>query len=206
MKMSKLMLALLLTLSIATPAAAQLRIDVGAGATSSAQGGTIRLNADGSVSATGSTATTTVELEGLPRNSLGAEIRTAADVVTDDDLDAYEDNLIVIDSAVADADSSNKRVAISYWHDGRFLGIFPVRVQSRTEAEIGEEETLTVTTDMPWWSFLVFGIGNVQGDVQMELQANGQFSSNVLNKEDPNARARALEAILNAHASVAAAN
>lgn len=186
-----------------TPAFAQIRIDAGLGATSSASGGTIRLNADGSITATSATGTSNNQLEGLPRNSAGVEIRTAEDVVTDDDLNIFEENLLIINEHVADADSSRKRVAVSYWHQGRFLGIFPVKVQSRTEAEIGDEDILTVTTEVPWWSFLVFGLGNVQGDVQVALQADGEFSANVLNREDAPARARALEAIASAHASVA---
>lgn len=196
-------LALALSFVLVTPAYAQgLKIDLGAGATTSASGGTIRLNASGSA---GVKATTT-ELEGMTRNSLGAEIKTAGDVITDDDLNAFEENLLIVNHDVADADSSNKRVAVSYWHEGRFLGIFKVRVQSRTTAEIGEEDTLTVTTEMPWWGFLVWGMGDVQGDVGLALQSDGQFSANVLNREDANARARALEAIASAHAKVAAGN
>lgn len=194
-------LAVLMFGLFVTPSFAQININVGGGASGSASGGTLRLNADGSVTAS-SNGTSSPQVEGLPRNASGVEIKTAADVATSDDLDAYEDNLLVLDERVADADSSNKRVAISYWHEGRFLGIFPVKVQSRTEAEIGEEDTLTVTTEVPWWSFLVFGLGNVQGDVQIALQANGEFSANVLARDDANARARALEAITSAHASV----
>lgn len=203
MTVSKFVMVVALAFLMTTPAFAQIRIDAGLGATSSASGGTIRLNADGSITATSATGTSNNQLEGLPRNSAGVEIRTAEDVVTDDDLNIFEENLLIINEHVADADSSRKRVAVSYWHQGRFLGIFPVKVQSRTEAEIGDEDILTVTTEVPWWSFLVFGLGNVQGDVQVALQADGEFSANVLNREDAPARARALEAIASAHASVA---
>lgn len=203
MTVSKFVMVVALAFLMTTPAFAQIRIDAGLGATSSASGGTIRLNADGSITATSATGTSNNQLEGLPRNSAGVEIRTAGDVVTDDDLNIFEENLLIINEHVADADSSRKRVAVSYWHQGRFLGIFPVKVQSRTEAEIGDEDILTVTTEVPWWSFLVFGLGNVQGDVQVALQADGEFSANVLNREDAPARARALEAIASAHASVA---
>lgn len=200
--MSKFIVPFLIMFAVVVPAHAQLRVNVGAGATSSVQGETLKLNADGSVSATAQ-ASSTASVEGMPRNSLGAEIRTALDVITEDDLDAFEENILVLNPKIEDADSSNKRVAVSYWHEGRFLGIFPVKVQSRTDAEIGEEDTLTVTTHVPWWSFLVFGMGNVQGDVQVKLQSEGQFSSDVLNREDAAARARAIETIVSAHAGVA---
>lgn len=190
--------ALLVTLFAAAPAAAQIRIDADAGARANLEGSTVRLSADGSVSQNAST----TEREGLPRNAAGIEIRAAAQVYTDEDLNAYEENLLVVNRNVADADSSNSRVAVSYWHEGRFLGLFKVKVESRTTAEIGDEDVLTVRTDMPWWSFLVFGLGNVQGDVQYALQSDGEFSKNVLAREDAQARARALEAIMTAHANV----
>jgi hypothetical protein len=197
MSLGKLLIVVALSFGLMVPSAfAQVNVNLGAQASSSQNGGTIRVNADGSVGAQ-------TERSGLKENGAGVEIRASADVVTDDDLDAYEENLLVVNSSIADADSSNKRVAVSYWHEGKFLGIFKVRVESRTNAEIGEEDVLTVRTDVPWWAFLVFGLGNVEGDVQYELMSNGQFSADVLDTDNAFARARALEVIISAHAKVA---
>jgi hypothetical protein len=198
MSRSKLIIALMLSFGLVVPTAfAQVNVNLSGSASTSANGGTFRINTDGSIGEN-------VERSGLKTNAKGVEIRSASDVMIEDDLDAYEENILVVNSAVADADSSNKRVAVSYWHEGKFLGIFKVKVESRTNAEIGEEDTLTVRTDMPWWAFLVFGLGNVQGDVQYDIMSNDQFSADVLDTENAVARARALDVIISAHAKVAA--
>ncbi len=197
MTLSKLTIILALVFGLIAPTAfAQVNVNLGTNASTSANGGTFRVNADGSVG-------TQMERSGLKENTAGVEIRASADVMTEDDLDAYEENILVVNSSVKDADSSNKRVAVSYMHEGKFLGLFKVKVESRTSAEIGEEDVLTVRTDVPWWAFLVFGLGDVEGNVQYELMSNGQFSADVLDREDAIARARAIETIISAHAKVA---
>lgn len=198
MTFSKFTIILALVFGLTAPSAfAQVNVNLGANASTSLDGGTFRVNTDGSVEAQ-------VERSGLKQNTAGVEIRNSADVATEDDLDAYEENLLVVNSSIADADSSNKRVALSYWHEGKFLGLFKVKVESRTNAEIGEEDVLTVRTDVPWWAFLVFGLGDVEGDVQYELMSNGQFTADVLDRDNAVARARALEVIASAHAKVSA--
>jgi len=206
MKFSTLVLALLVAAAASVPtvyAQTGLQVDVGSGikantgsgSASTTQGGTIRIN-------TGSKKEE--ERSGLLKNALGIEVRSSADVMSDEDLDSYEENLLVTNASVADADSSNKRVGVAYWHEGRLLWVFPVKVQSRTDVEIGEEENLSISTDMPWWSFLVSGLGNVKSKVEAALMSNGQFTADVLAASDAKARARALEAIASAHARVAA--
>lgn len=197
MSLRKVTVALILSFVLLTPSAfAQVKVNLSGTASSSASGGTFKINTDGSIGSPR-------ESSGLTTNAKGAEIRSSADVTTQDDLDAFEENILIVNSAIADADSSNKRVAVSYWHEGKFLGLFKVKVEARTDAEIGEEDTLTVTTDMPWWAFLVFGLGDVQGDVQYDIMSNDQFSADVLDIENATARARALDVIIAAHAKVA---
>lgn len=201
MKFSTCLLALL-AFSIAAPSAsAQTRLDLGAGVDASVGTG-IRANATASATATATT--TEQERTGLLKNQFGMEIRSAAEVTTEEDLDAFEENLLVADSSIADADSSQKGVGISYWHEGRFLVFIPVKIQSRTEARAGESNEVVIKTEMPWWSFLVSGLAGVQKKVQEELTANDQFSADVLASSDAHARARALEAIASAHANASA--
>lgn len=189
---------LIISFALFTPSVfAQVGVNLGAHASTSSKG-TFKVNTDGSIGAK-----VQHESSGLTTNALGAEVRASSDVQTEEDLDAYEENLLVVNSAVKDADSSNKRVGVSYWHEGKFLGLFKVKVEARTDAVIGEEDTLTVTTNMPWWAFLVFGLGDVRGDVQYEIMSHDEFSAQVLDRENAVARARAIETIVTAHAKVA---
>lgn len=196
--MTKTFLALTLAfLLTSSPTYAQSGLDVGVHASVGS------LGADGSLKAT-VTSTTTSERMSLLKNALGAEIRSSADVATDDDLDAYEENLLAIDARLTDADSSNSRVAVAYKHHGRLLWLFPVTIESRTTIEIGTEDTLTIGTKAPWWSGLVADYGGIREQVELELMADGTFTTNVLASEDPKARAAALEAMAAAHARAAA--
>jgi len=179
------------------------QVEVGGGA-SAGVGNGASVDATTGVKA-GATTSSPVQLReetGVPKNALGVEIRSSADVITNADLNAYENTILLTDSNIEDADSSSKQVSVAYWHPGRFLGIFALDIRSETKVTHDDESTITIKTHMPWWSFLVTGLGNVASSVQTELLASADFSANASASDNSQARARALEAIVAAHAHV----
>lgn len=141
----------------------------------------------------------------LRTNALGIAITGSAQVTTDEDLQIYQENLRTEDSGFANADlDSDEDVDVAYWHEGKFLGLFPVKVESHTVVAMGSDGNVNVETHMPWWNFFVTGTGSVAADVDSELESSSMIENDFKMGGSAGAKARILEAVANAHASARA--
>lgn len=184
------LIAIIAAAAIALPASAQgIGLDLGAGGSVSGSGASLDVR--------GSTSASLVDGE---RAATGTQVRAAAQVATDAELSVYRENLKVEDERVADARAEEDgSVVVEYFHDGRLLGIIPVKVRSTTELTAGERG-VEARTSMPWWNFLVTGTGSVAAEVDDALDASVSAQA----AAGAAAKAQLIEAAADAHARVAA--
>lgn len=136
-------------------------------------------------------------------NSAGVYITAAAQVQNEEDLDVMVDNLFTSHEQLASVNASKQnQVTASYRHNGRVLGIFPVVVKSSTIVALNANGQAEATTSMPWWNFFVLGTGKVSSSVNLALESNPSIAVDLAASADAAARARVLEAVVSAHASL----
>lgn len=136
---------------------------------------------------------------------LNVSVTSASSVSTEMDLADYRESVMEEDAAVAEVDAvAGSDVTVSYWHEGRLFGIFPVKVKSETTAALTTDGDVAVTTHMPWWNMFVTGTGDARAAVDEELSSSTRVAADLKMKEDAAARARLIEAIVAAHAAVRA--
>lgn len=136
-------------------------------------------------------------------NSAGVYVTAAAQVQTEEDLDVMVDNLFTAHEHLASVNASKQdRIMASYRHNGRVLGIFPVLVKSNTVVALNANGQAEATTSMPWWNFFVLGTGSVSSKVNTTIESNASVTADLAASADASARARVLEAVVSAHASL----
>ena len=139
---------------------------------------------------------------------LGVSVMSSSDVADEDDLERYQTSLkgedAYYDDAVMDADGY---IAISYYHEGRFLGLVPVQVKSHTTVATNTDGQVTVKTHMPWWNLFVSGTADIASDIDARLAGSGTLASDSKMTDNAAAKARIIEAVVQAHtqARIAAA-
>jgi hypothetical protein len=186
--------------NMGTGANAGATIDVGASATINQTNEDASTSSDTTQGTSGSANLT----GGLQSNGLGIEIISSTQVSSDADLEVFSDNLKVRDEGVADSNAQAAGSAdLSYYHRGHLFGLIPIKVKARTWVTTNENGTVQVNTTMPWWSAFVTGTGKVRSEVDGRLASSETLSADVRASADAAARARVLEAIASAHASLA---
>ncbi len=194
-------LALTVGATGSTDAAVQTGVNVGASSNTS---GTASSSTAGSNTSAGDTASGDVTGSlgvTLSANAQGVVVSTPAQVSSDSDLAVYSSNVVKSNDSVRAVDtSSSDKVSVSYTHQGRFLGIFPVRVTSKTDVAVGVDGKAVVTTHMPWWNIFVTGTHTVSSDVDSSLSSSSSVAANLSANASASERARVVEDIINAHA------
>lgn len=139
--------------------------------------------------------------------SVSATVQLGSDATSTDTYEGIGEPLDDSDSnttqeASADAAiTSDSEVSAEYAHTGRLFGIFEVQVPSETKVMVNATGDVEVKTHMPWWSFFVTGTGKVSAEVDDELSASTSFMADA-KASTAAAKARIMDAIAKAHASV----
>ncbi|HEY1041103.1 MAG TPA: hypothetical protein VGE63_00035 [Candidatus Paceibacterota bacterium] len=139
--------------------------------------------------------------DGTMNTTSSANVMSSAQVTTDADFESFTNTLEARDSNVANVDyttnnDGDSTVSVVYKQRGRFLGIIPVNVRTRTNVTTNADNTVEVKARPAWWSFLVTGKDYSASELEAELQNNATIQANANMNASATSRARVVEAVV----------
>lgn len=141
---------------------------------------------------------------GLEVNTAGLQIKNSSQVVSDEDLKVYSKNVTLENKSVSSVKADNaEKLEVKYKHAGKFLGIFPVKVTSTTYVD--STSSTKVWTKMPWWNMFVSGTHSVSTSLDTSLKNSTSVTASTETNASAAIRAKAIEAIVNAHGNLESA-
>lgn len=163
-----IVLGLAAAIAFAFPVSAQV-LDAGISLDTRA---TTTVDADTPVSTKGETQTTNARGFTILRSSLSAGTEegtaptSAVQVKSETDLSAYTTAALRADERIDAVSFAEDAVEVSYYEQGRLIGIFPVTMKAR--AKVASDGTVTVS--YPWYRFLVAS-DDTNADVKAKLES-----------------------------------
>lgn len=76
------------------------------------------------------------------------------------------------DSHVKNVEVKGDEVNFDYVGHGKFLGVFDLDFTSKVHVMPAADGTVSTKVDLPWWSFLISGAGEVKNAINAVIQAN----------------------------------
>ena len=132
-----------------------------------------------------------------------ASIVVPANISARADLAEYEDSVMRSEQAVREIDTESNGNTVSVWwkHEGTLLAFIPVSVESRTTVTANDDNTIKVTTEMPWWSVFVKGAHQVLVQTETNLQQSEDIKTHMRAGASAVSKAHVVHAIVSELAS-----
>jgi len=163
----------------------------------------LKVDEQSTAQATTTQGTSSASLSALETVTTSGAIALPAVISSQADLENYKTQTIRGENHIDTIDTSNpNEVSVSWKQDGKLLGVIPVTVISTTHAVVSNDGTVSVTTDVPWWSSLVSGISIPSKESETEIKESQAMKAYAASTTDLNAKATLLyELITNLEAN-----
>lgn len=128
-------------------------------------------------------------------------IMSSSQVKSETDLKSFALNAKSTDENIEDVEIENyndgeSNVAVTYKHEGMFLGLFPVTINSDTVVSTKSDTKSEIKTSLSWWSFLVTKINYNKEDLETKLKSNSTIKSNTKINASAMAKAQIAESVI----------
>ena len=180
---------LALTAMVTGPALAEAEYRMGMEATADSAIDTVHTLASTTMDA-GANVMTEADVETGVSADVSVEVTTAAQVDSEEDLEVFVAHMQSENAQLrhveteSDADG-DAEVEVTYEHQGKFLGLFPVTISSHTFVEAGDD--IEVDSRLSWWGFLVTQKNYNEAEIESAIRSN----TSVMVSSDTSAHMRA---------------
>ncbi len=126
-------------------------------------------------------------------------------VSSTEELDAYKASILKTEASIysIDAESKTNAISVTWKNKGRFLGVIPVHVKSKTTVEASSQTAVAIATTLPWWSFFVTDVENLATVTDASLKNSDEIKMNMKVDTSAQAKGHVIHAIV-AHVSAIA--